>query len=132
MSAETSKHNQSDKRHFTRIPFQADAILFSPSQKKSWPCALLDISLKGLKISRPDGWNGQAQDHMVVDLQLAPDDYRIKIQTEVVHVGESFIGMVNNYIDVDSATHLHRLIELNLGDSNMLKREYSELIALKD
>lgn len=121
-----------DKRHFTRIPFQANAVIFSPEQKLSLPCALLDISLKGLKISRPQQWQIAEHDHVIVDLQLDPGDIVIKIQAEVIHVGESFIGMMNRYIDVDSATHLHRLIELNLGDSNMLKREYSELIALKD
>lgn len=121
-----------DKRHFTRIPFQANAVIFSPQHKLSWPCALLDISLKGLKISRPENWQVAEHDHVIVDLKLDPSDINIKIQAEVIHIGESFIGMMNSYIDVDSATHLHRLVELNLGDSNMLKREYSELIALKD
>jgi len=121
-----------EKRHFTRIPFQADATLFSPAAKKSWPCALLDISLKGLKVSRPSEWQGAEHDHLVMELLLAPHDIKIKIQTEVIYIGKSIIGMENSYIDVDSATHLHRLIELNLGDSDMLKREYGELIALKE
>jgi len=33
------------------------------------------------------------------------------------------------FIDVDSASHLRRLLELNLGDSQLLEREYHELIS---
>jgi hypothetical protein len=34
-------------------------------------------------------------------------------------------------MDLDTATHLHRLVELNLGDETLLERDLAELIGVK-
>jgi hypothetical protein len=38
-------------------------------------------------------------------------------------------GLLCLDIDIDSVTHLRRLVELNLGDSDLLERELSALIS---
>jgi hypothetical protein len=37
------------------------------------------------------------------------------------------IGLYIEQLDLDSASHLQRLMELNLGDSDTLERELAEL-----
>jgi hypothetical protein len=39
------------------------------------------------------------------------------------------LGFQVQYIDLDSATHLRRLVELNLGDPALLEREFENLLA---
>ena len=38
------------------------------------------------------------------------------------------LGLFCHHIDIDSITHLRRLIELNLGDETLLQRELAELL----
>ncbi len=45
----------------------------------------------------------------------------------VVHEHEDETGLQCNAIDIDSVTHLRRLVELNLGDSEQLNKELSQL-----
>ena len=45
----------------------------------------------------------------------------------VVHEGKEETGLQCNAIDIDSVTHLRRLVELNLGDDTQLNKELSQL-----
>ena len=45
----------------------------------------------------------------------------------VAHEENKELGLKCKDIDVDSITHLRRLIELNLGDPDLLERELSAL-----
>jgi hypothetical protein len=51
------------------------------------------------------------------------------MQTRVAHVEGPQAGLLCISIDIDSVTHLRRLLELNLGDPALLERELSALIA---
>ena len=39
-----------------------------------------------------------------------------------------YFGLICRNLDIDSATHLRRLVELNLGDPKLLERELSALV----
>jgi len=51
----------------------------------------------------------------------------IRMQARVAHVAGGRIGLEREHIDIDSITHLRRLVELNLGDPALLERELHEL-----
>lgn len=59
---------------------------------------------------------------------MAGDEVEINLAVMAVHSEEDHIGFKTEHMDLDSATHLRRLVELNLGDENLLERELSELI----
>jgi len=122
-----------ENRRFTRIPFDADVQLYDPQTQKNWDSELIDISLKGIKLSCPHNWNEnwETAEHsnFEVTLILAKDEIEIKIKATLKHHDEAVLGFQILHIDVDSASHLHRLLELNLGDSKLLDREYIELIS---
>jgi len=45
----------------------------------------------------------------------------------VAHVEGGRVGLRRTHIDIESVTHLRRLVELNLGDPALLERELHEL-----
>jgi hypothetical protein len=45
----------------------------------------------------------------------------------VVHEELEEVGLQCNAIDIDSISHLRRLIELNLGDDGQINKELSQL-----
>lgn len=114
-----------DNRQFTRIPFEA--TLHVTSADGSWDCALIDISLKGVLVEKPDGWTGDVEDTCMVELELSGSEASIRMDVVVAHVGDNHIGFRCEHIDLDSITHLRRLIELNVGDTDILNRELNAL-----
>ncbi|MBI5461003.1 MAG: FHA domain-containing protein [Gammaproteobacteria bacterium] len=122
-AAETETMHE-EQRRFTRIPFDAAAVLAKDG--KEWPCELIDLSLKGALIGQPDNWNGHANEDYRLTLTL-DDDVRIQMDVSVAHIGNRHVGLVCKDIDLDSITHLRRLVELNLGDATLLERELMAL-----
>ena len=118
-----------DKRHFTRIPFNATATIISSRSGKKWMTSLLDISLKGALILKPEDWEGTLGEHYTLHLQLAGHEVELNMAIIAVHKEQDHIGLKIEHMDLDTATHLHRLVELNLGDEKLLERELSELIS---
>ena len=115
---------QAEQRRFTRIPFDAAATLLKDGRE--WPCELIDLSLKGALVREPDDWTGRTGEDYALRLQL-DEDTGIHMAVRVAHTEEQQIGLACLDIDLDSVSHLRRLVELNLGDAALLERD---LIAL--
>ena len=118
------------KRQFTRVSFDTDVRLIKQSGE-AWDSRLYDISLKGALIAAPHGWTGQRGDEFMLEVFLAGEDIKIDMNVSVAHVEDGRIGFHCEFIDIDSISHLHRLMELNLGDEEQLEREISEMIGFK-
>lgn len=116
---------QDDKRRFSRVPF--DAALHLASAEGSWHSKLIDISLKGMLASVPSNWKAKIGDHYLVELLMDDHDTAIRMEVSVMHQTPEHVGFRCEHIDMDSATHLRRLVELNLGNSTVLNRDLSEL-----
>jgi len=111
------------RRNFSRIAFECEAWLEGSDGGQD--CRVLDLSLKGalleLAADAPAG-------DVPCTLRLALGE-----QAEVVmrgypaHRTGSRLGFACTDIDLDSITHLRRLIELNLGDPRLLERELAAL-----
>lgn len=127
---QNSDSEHSERRRFSRIPFDADTSLSQGNQH--WPCQLLDISLKGLLINEPV-FNEQKpyslDDSQPVDITIKlTDDLQIQLLAELSWRNEGQMGFTILRLDTDSISHLRRLIELNLGDSEAADRELLSLI----
>ena len=117
-----------EQRHFTRIPFNASVIVINSRTNEKIMAELLDISFKGLLISKPRDWQGENGDGYTVHLELAGEEVQLNLDVVEVHREEDHIGFKTEHMDIDTATHLRRIVELNLGDENLLERELSELV----
>ncbi|WAC42974.1 PilZ domain-containing protein [Pseudomonas sp. SL4(2022)] len=113
-----------ERRRFQRIAFDAPTEIVQGERR--WAAELHDISLKGLLIKRPNGWNGDPNLSFEANLHLA-DDTRVKMDVVLTRTQDDLLGFVCRHIDLDSISHLRRLVELNLGNDSLLERELAAL-----
>jgi hypothetical protein len=116
--------NESDSRNFHRILYKANAIL--SCGEKTWPCQVTDLSLNGCLLHFELPWSEDQESIYTLTLNLS-ELSKIKMELSIAHVIGDNAGFKCEHIDIDSVSELRRLVELNLGDSNLLKRD---LIAL--
>ena len=115
-----------DRRQFWRATFRSPVQLVD-----KWgavPADLIDISLKGALIKVPHEWQGRIEDTCQLKLKLT-EGSGIVMRARVAHVQGRRVGLYCESIDLDSITHLRRLVELNSGDPALLDRELATLIA---
>lgn len=114
-----------NRRLFTRVLFSIDAKLIVDT--KEYPVSILDISLNGALVTRPeDSVSLKGQLGQLI-FSLDGSDKSITIHIGIVHEEDEEIGLQCNAIDIDSLSQLRRLIELNLGDEAQLNKELSQL-----
>ncbi|MBE0470096.1 MAG: PilZ domain-containing protein [Methyloprofundus sp.] len=118
-----SKDNE--QRHFHRIFYKSQVTLSHESTQ--WPCQLIDISLHGCLLRFDKAWQQNNLESLyTLTLELS-EAATITMSVSVSHVIDNEVGFKCEHIDLDSISTLRRLVELNLGDSNLLNRD---LIAL--
>ncbi|VVN89390.1 PilZ domain-containing protein [Pseudomonas fluorescens] len=114
-----------DRRRFKRFAFDARTELSQGEHR--WPVQLIDLSLKGLLVKRPDPWTGDETQPFAADIHLS-DDVEVRMDVQLTHDDHGQLGFVCLHINLESIEHLRRLIELNLGDVDELERELGALI----
>lgn len=118
--------NSDERRHFHRILFDAVAELSFDST--SCEVQVLDISLQGALVACKQAGNQFPEKGQELTLDIRLDgDVHIVMHGEASHIEDDKLGVACTSIDIDSITHLRRLLELNLGDPELLDRE---LVAL--
>ena len=116
----------SDKRKFHRILYSAVASV--DNQEKHWDCEVIDLSLKGCLLRFENPWQEDLEQLYSFTLQLS-DAIKITMELQVSHVVGNVAGFKCVHIDLESISELRRLVELNLGDSDLLERD---LLALAE
>ncbi|MCQ6259553.1 PilZ domain-containing protein [Pseudomonas sp. Q11] len=123
----------SERRRFVRIEFHARTEL---SQGPfTWPVKLLDVSLKGLLIEKPEPWLGNPEELFIAVIHLSEDKEKekavtVRMEVRLRHDDHGHLGFVCEHIDLASIEHLRRLVELNLGDHDELERELAALVQI--
>ncbi|MBU4424503.1 MAG: PilZ domain-containing protein [Gammaproteobacteria bacterium] len=115
-----------ERRHFIRVSFDAPALLATATD--TFSVHVLDLSLKGALITVPAHVQLRTGMRCQLTLALAETGNHIAMSTEVAHVEGLHTGLLCLGIDLDSVTHLRRLIELQLGDPALLERDLAELM----
>jgi len=116
-----------NRRRFKRFAFDARTEL--SQGQYIWPVKLIDLSLKGLLIERPEPWLGDREQDFHVDIHLS-DDVEIEMDVQLRHEDHGQLGFVCRHISLESIQRLRRLIELNLADEAELERELGALIEI--
>ncbi|MDR3213739.1 MAG: PilZ domain-containing protein [Azoarcus sp.] len=117
--------NTVQRRRYSRIRFRGTAAFQAGNGQ--WPCEILDLSLRGalIAVDLP----GIAIDTpCLLELRLG-DEICVRMEGRVAHRYGKQVGIVCEETDLDSASHLRRLLSLNLGDASLLEREFSALLA---
>lgn len=122
--------NTENRRQFTRIIFSAPVEARQGSQK--WQCRLLDISLKGVLLEAPEDFIADSDKSILLVITLPGISSSLMIEGEIKHKDDKQVGIKINMLDIDSASRLRRLVELNVGDDTLLKRELEKLACPSD
>lgn len=116
----------SERRHFSRVRFHASCGITQGD--KEWQCLLLDVSIKGLLVAKPESFDASADAQLQATIVLS-DSAVIRMDVAIARSEENRLGLVCTNIDVESIAHLRRLVELNLGVPDAAERELHELLA---
>jgi hypothetical protein len=125
-SPETEKPAD-ERRHFHRIATDKPVVVRCDGMEHSG--TVRDISLHGLLFDACDDWQPEYGQRVHVHVRLDDHMWFIDMYGEIAHVAGSRIGLRCSGIDLQSASRLRRMIELNLADQELLERELAELVA---
>lgn len=114
-----------NRRLYSRIQFQTEASLFLPDGE--FPVEVLDLSLKGALVQPKGAQFVAIGANCTLKIHLNDAGASIRMEMTVVHQQDSHYGLACREIDLDSVTHLRRLVALNLGDEVLLEREVALL-----
>jgi len=117
------EHN---RRKFSRIPFQSEASLFLPDGEHG--VEVLDLSLQGALIHPKANMFVTVGTTCTLEIRLDNGGTAIRMEATVIRHLTDYYGLACREIDLDSVTHLRRLVELNLGDGALAEREFSLLV----
>lgn len=113
-----------ERRRFRRFPIEGTVRLYSPNAM--WNSGLIDLSLRGVLIEKPADWTGATGQFYRLDVRLE-GGVMIGMGTKLERICEDTLAFACERIDLDSFARLKRLVELNLGNTELLNRELGAL-----
>lgn len=113
-----------NRRRHRRFGLEGTVRLYSPSTM--WNARLIDLSLRGALLERPDGFDGTVGTRYRLDVRL-DGGVMIAMGATLARADAARLGFNCEKIDLDSFAHLKRLVELNLGNADILNRELCDL-----
>lgn len=123
---------EEQRRRFSRVLFNAAATIHVGAGEHA--CTIHDLSFRGALLHLDDA--PVAADAGVaagapccLELRLGDDNDLIRMEAVVAHVAGERLGIRCNAIDLDSISHLRRLVELNVGDEAVLQRDFAALFS---
>jgi hypothetical protein len=114
-----------EKRRFTRILFSTPIKIVNGDEVVA--TELLDLSLKGALVAEPKNWQFNPEANYQLRFLLEGSEIEIVMEVNLSHQRAHYLGWSCHHIDLESVSHLKRLIELNLGDDTLLHRELADL-----
>ncbi|MBF0218098.1 MAG: PilZ domain-containing protein [Gammaproteobacteria bacterium] len=115
--------SDNNRRHFRRVDFDAGCRVASFGVEHD--CELSDISLRGALVRTPTTLRFKSGQPCRLSICLADSDIVLLFECEVTRVDEHYMGFRFVAQDLDSFTHLRRLLEVNIADPEILNREFS-------
>lgn len=108
------------ERRFQRVPFQTETRVAMGGT--AWDCALLNIALKGALLESDQL---PLEPGAICDLTmtLPGTSIHLRFRSELVHQKQTHYGFKFLDLDLDSLTHLRKLLELNMGDADCVRNE---------
>lgn len=114
-----------ERRRFHRINFSVPVEL----RQNEWRAAaeVIDISLKGVLI-KGDQLNFDHDDEISIRIDLS-HEIHIDMTAALAHHEKNTYAFHWVEVDIESMSHLRRLLELNTGDVLLMERELANLRA---
>ena len=110
-----------ERRNYHRVPFTTDAEILCNNKK--YKGELLDISLKGALILGAGHIQLTEGNRCDLTIHLLETEIALKFEADLIHIDENKLGFRFVSEDTETAMHLRRLLELNIGSSEDIERE---------
>ncbi|MDA8453276.1 PilZ domain-containing protein [Acidovorax sp. GBBC 3334] len=117
-----------ERRHYVRVAFDAPARL-AVSGHGTFEVRVLDVSLQGALLELPPDLALPQGTPCALSIPLMTGPEQIAMSGELAHLDGACAGLQGHTIDLDSVTHLRRVIELQLGDPALLERDLQTLVS---
>ena len=114
-----------ERRRYTRISLHVHAEF--ASRGRGWACQAIDLSLAGALVSRPRGWEGEIGERCTLTFRL-DDGATIQMVGMLRHQDADALGWQCTGMDLDSMSALRHLVEVNLGEPALLRRELEQMM----
>ncbi|MGB0494917.1 MAG: PilZ domain-containing protein [Kangiellaceae bacterium] len=118
-----------ERRQYHRVNFDSVATLSGSEQ--IFNCQVMDLSLHGVLL-RPHGVIYAKKDvEYTLDIPLGHDEndtlVSIQMSLKLLRQNPDNLAFECAQLDLDSITHLRRVVELNSGDPSILERDLQTL-----
>lgn len=119
-----------ERRRFSRVAFQHEATLHFPGADRPLAVEVLDLSLNGalLRPAHSSVPALPADQSCLLKIFLDAAGDAIRMEGRLHLRADGCYGLACQALDLDSVTHLKRLVQLNLGDESLAEREFSRLL----
>lgn len=114
-----------EKRHFSRIMIESEVELSSGEFK--WHSHLVDLSLKGALIECPSQFIPNISAKLHIKIMLPSHPQEIEFDGTICHIERNNLGVRCDKMDIFSISELRKMLELNLGNEDLLNRELHAL-----
>ena len=112
-----------ERRNFQRVPFATEAEI--NCEEKKFHGELLDISLQGALIEGKETIPFKTGNICELSIHLVGSEITLQFDVDLVHREDNRLGLRFIGEDTETMTHLKRLLELNIGSSEIIDKEIS-------
>ena len=110
-----------ERRNFQRVAFATKAEI--NCHGKIYHGELLDISLQGALVLTNEAISLKEGNRCELSIHLLDSEITLQFEADIVHRQENRHGCKFVSEDTETATHLRRLLELNIGSAEIIDRE---------
>lgn len=111
-----------NRRNFQRVKFEADAWI-TCKENNAFKGELLDIALQGALIKANEDLGIALGNNCRLRIYLPASELTMDFEAQLVHSSGDNFGFTFNAKDIETITHLRRLLELNIGSDEEVDRE---------
>jgi len=116
-----------EHRHTHRVDF--DTLVEFETIDCNYVCELVDISVQGALLAVHSNIIPDPGTQCKITIKLdESDESKIIMVGHIARKIKNGMGIHCDSIDVDSMTHLRRLVEYNLGDVELVNRDFDALV----
>ncbi len=102
------------ERQFSRIKFSSDSIIKFSGM--TFEVHLKNLSLKGALLEHQSDSIFKMGSKCELIISLSASEIKLTFEAEILHLHEKEIGLKFLGMDIDTMTHLRRLIDMNSDD----------------
>ncbi|MBW3697047.1 PilZ domain-containing protein [Vibrio sp. T187] len=119
-----------ERRRFSRILYQVPAKVAQGNLVLE--SFVQDLSLHGVLLQCDSSSKLNESLPITVGFTLNESDIEIQLEASIISTNNTSMRLRIEHLDIDSISHLKRLVELNVGDDSLLHRELEYLSDLGD